>query len=118
MIGTKKSRSMTTTSRFSRLAIGSILSAVSPVILGLLAAAAQSVPAVGPVFSRLMVFAVIAPVMAIVLGVVARAEIRSSEGMLRGRGLATTGIVLGALTIVAGVLVVVVFIYAFSNFTF
>jgi uncharacterized membrane protein len=52
---------------------------------------------------------VVSSIVAVVLGVVARREIRASNGSLRGDGMALTGIISGAVGIVAIVITILLF---------
>ena len=58
---------------------------------------------------------VIGPIVAVVTGHIAKSEIKRSGGMVTGNGLATVGLVLGYVTIAAGICLACVFVLAFAG---
>jgi len=98
----------------SRLAIWSLVAALSTVVGPVMAEVMKSF---GPI-AALWRLALAGPVVAIVLGISALRRIKRSDGSVAGRGFAVAGITLGVLAIVAFVGLAVLLVLAFRSFTF
>lgn len=58
---------------------------------------------------------VIGPIAAVISGHMAKSEIKKSNGTISGGGMATTGLILGYVTIAAGLCLTCVFVLAFAG---
>ena len=58
---------------------------------------------------------VIGPIAAVISGHIAKSEIKKSGGMVAGNGMATTGLILGYVTIAIGLCLTCVFVLAFAG---
>ena len=58
---------------------------------------------------------VIGPIAAVIAGHVAKNEIKKSNGMVSGNGMATTGLILGYLMIAIGICLACIFVLAFAG---
>ncbi len=58
---------------------------------------------------------VIGPIAAVIAGHMAKSEIKKSSGLVSGNGMATTGLVLGYVTIAIGLCLTCIFILAFAG---
>ena len=58
---------------------------------------------------------VIGPIVAVIAGHIAKNEIKKSGGMITGNGMATTGLILGYLTIAVGLCLACIFVLAFAG---
>jgi hypothetical protein len=67
------------------------------------------------VLGFVQILPVIGPIAAVISGHMAKSEIKKSGGMVTGNGLATTGLILGYITIAAGLCLACVFIMAFAG---
>jgi hypothetical protein len=58
---------------------------------------------------------VIGPIAAVISGHMAKSEIKKSGGMVTGNGMATTGLILGYVTIAIGLCLACIFVLAFAG---
>ena len=63
----------------------------------------------------IQVLPVIGPIAAVISGHMAKSEIRKSGGMVTGNGMATTGLILGYVTLAIGLCLACIFILAFAG---
>lgn len=61
------------------------------------------------------VLPVIGPIVAIITGHMAKSEIKKSNGMVTGGGMATAGLILGYIALAAGLCVLCIFVLAFAG---
>ena len=58
---------------------------------------------------------VIGPIAAVIAGHIAKSEIKKGGGMVTGNGMATTGLILGYVTIAFGLCLACIFVLAFAG---
>jgi hypothetical protein len=94
----------------SRLAVASFLAGLGVVVGPLLTAGLNRTEVFSPVAALMLGAALSCPPVAVALGVVALHEIRRSDETIGGRALAITGLVLGAVEIIAPAVLIAIFI--------
>lgn len=70
---------------------------------------------VAGILGFVQILPLIGPLAAVVAGHIAKSEIKKSNGMVTGNGLATTGLILGYIMLALGLCVACIFVLAFAG---